>query len=80
MRWRRRLVRFGKKPSTAFSQEDDVGMRWNLQCGWRTSHPLTVRCLWVGIVVDEGLDRVVSAETDSMNQPAFGKSNIGNSL
>ena len=42
----RRLVSLAKKPSTAFSQELDVGVKWNVQRGWRLSHALTLACLW----------------------------------
>jgi hypothetical protein len=36
-----------KKVSTALSHDPDVGVKWNLQRGWRTSHRLTLGCLWV---------------------------------
>jgi hypothetical protein len=29
-----------KKPSTALSQEHDVGVKWKTKRGWRVSHPL----------------------------------------
>ena len=31
----------------ALSHDPDVGVKWNLQRGWRTSHRLTLGCLWV---------------------------------
>ena len=37
-RLRLRLVRMAKKPSTALSQEDEVGVKWKVQRGWRASH------------------------------------------
>ena len=35
-----------KKPSIAFSHEHEVGVKWNTQRGWRTSHLRTFGCLW----------------------------------
>ena len=35
---RRRLVSSAKKPSTALSQDAEVGVKWNVQRGCRTSH------------------------------------------
>lgn len=35
-----------KKPSTALSQELEVGVKWKVQRGWRASHSLTLACLW----------------------------------
>ena len=40
-------VRAEKKVSTALSHDPDVGVKWNLQRGWRSSHCLTLGCLWV---------------------------------
>ena len=37
-RFRRRLVSLAKKPSTALSQEAEVGVKWKVQRGWRASH------------------------------------------
>ena len=45
-RLRRRLVRTAKKPSTALSHDAEVGVKWNVQRGWRASHRRTVGCLW----------------------------------
>lgn len=36
----RRLVSLAKNPSTAFSHEDEVGVKWNVQRGWRPSRLL----------------------------------------
>ena len=44
MRWR---VRAEKNVSTAFSQEPDVGVKWNVQRGCRASQAFTFGCLWV---------------------------------
>jgi hypothetical protein len=41
------LASFAKYPSTAFSQDAEVGVKWNVQRGWRSSHSLTFGCLWV---------------------------------
>ena len=43
----RRRVRAEKKVSTALSQEPEVGVKWNVQRGWRASHSRTLGCLWV---------------------------------
>ena len=46
-RLRRRRVSAEKKPSTALSQEADVGVKWNTHLGWRASQARTLGCLWV---------------------------------
>ena len=43
-RWR---VSLAKKPSTALSQDAEVGVKWNVQRGCRASHCRTFGCLWV---------------------------------
>ena len=43
-RLRRRLVSLAKKPSTALSQEQDVGVKWKTTRGWRVSQALTFGC------------------------------------
>ena len=43
----RRLVSLAKKPSTALSQEAEVGVKWKVQRGWRASQARTLGCLWV---------------------------------
>jgi hypothetical protein len=43
---RPRLVRMAKKPSTALSHEAEVGVKWNVERGWRASHRRTAECLW----------------------------------
>ena len=45
-RFKRRLASLAKKPSTALSQEAEVGVKWNTQRGWRWSHCRTFGCLW----------------------------------
>jgi hypothetical protein len=37
-RFNRRLVSLAKKPSTALSQDAEVGVKWNVQRGCRASH------------------------------------------
>ena len=32
------LCQVAKKPSTALSQEADVGVKWSVHRGWRSSH------------------------------------------
>ena len=44
-RLRRRFESLAKKPSTALSQEQDVGTKWKVQRGWRSSHARTFGCL-----------------------------------
>jgi hypothetical protein len=44
-----------KNVSTAFSHDPDVGVRWNVQRGWR-ERSLHLRMLVGGIVVDDSLD------------------------
>src|ERR1035437_8250813 len=46
-RFNRRFVSLAKKPSTALSQDADVGVKWNVQRGCRASHWRTFGCLWV---------------------------------
>jgi hypothetical protein len=41
-----RRLRVAKKPSTALSQEAEVGVKWNVQRGWRASHFRTSGCLF----------------------------------
>ena len=36
-----------KKFSTALSQEAEVGVKWNVQRGWRVNQASTLGCLWV---------------------------------
>jgi hypothetical protein len=43
----RRRESFAKKPSTALSQDADVGVKWKVHRGWRASHLRTFGCLWV---------------------------------
>src|SRR5262249_51495223 len=46
-RCNRCLVSLAKKPSTALSQEAEVGVKWKVQRGCRRSHWRTFGCLWV---------------------------------
>jgi len=43
----RRFVSLAKKPSTALSQDADVGVKWKVQRGCRANHWRTFGCLWV---------------------------------
>jgi len=45
-RFNRRLVSFAKKPSTAFSHEQDAGVKWKVKRSCRLSHRRTLGCLW----------------------------------
>ena len=46
-RWRRRLKSLAKKPSTALSHEAEVGVKWKVKHGWRSSQARTLGCLWL---------------------------------
>ena len=46
-RLRRRFVSLAKKPSTALSQEAEVGVKWKVQRGCCASHLRTLGCLWL---------------------------------
>ena len=52
-RWRRRLVSLAKKPSTALSQEQEVGVKWKTKRGWRSSHVFDLRVFVRGVVVED---------------------------
>ena len=54
-RLRRRRVSLAKKPSTALSQDAEVGVKWNVHRGCRRAI-LHLRMLVGGIVVDDGVD------------------------
>jgi hypothetical protein len=54
-RLRRRFVSLAKKPSTALSQEADVGVKWKTKRGCFSSHS---RVFVRGIVVDYDMDRL----------------------
>gem|GEM_PF-6926106 len=56
LRLSRRLVSLAKKPSTALSHEDDVGVRWKTNRLWRSSQARAFGCLLV-------VDRPVRAVT-----------------
>jgi hypothetical protein len=46
-RFNRRRATLAKKPSTALSQDAEVGVKWNVQRGCLASHFCTLGCLWV---------------------------------
>jgi hypothetical protein len=52
-RLRRRLVSSVNKPSTALSQDAEVGVKWKTKRGWRASH---IGMLVRGVVVDDSVD------------------------
>jgi hypothetical protein len=75
-RLRRRLVRVAKKPSTALSQEAEVGVKWNIQRGWR--QPFSdLGVLVGGVVVEDRMDGLAGGalaldgveETDELLMP-----------
>jgi hypothetical protein len=41
-----RLVSLAKKPSTALSQEHEVGVKWKVKRWWRSNQARTLGCLW----------------------------------
>jgi hypothetical protein len=45
-RLRRLLVSLAKNPSTAFSHEAEVGVKWKVQRGCRASQARPFGCLW----------------------------------
>jgi len=55
-RLRRRLVSTAKKPSTAFSHEALVGVKWKVTRGWRESPAITSGCLWAAEFSEFGHD------------------------
>ena len=52
----RRLVEVAKKPSTALSQEAEVGVKWNVQRGWRVEPLAHFGMLVGGVVVEDRVD------------------------
>jgi hypothetical protein len=57
-RLRRRLVRIAKKPSTAFSHDAEVGVKWNVQRECRASHRRTVWMVMGYVFVHDRVDRL----------------------
>ena len=45
-RFNLRFVRIAKKPSTALSQDADVGVKWKVRRGCRAIQFRTAGCLW----------------------------------
>ena len=52
----RRLVSLAKKPSTALSQEQEVGVKWKVQRGMAGEPRADLRVLVGGVVVEDGVD------------------------
>ena len=71
-RFRCRVESFAKKPSTALSQEQEVGTKWKIKRSWRPSQARTLAMLVGGVVVEDhmaalagrdiGLDGVEEAD------------------
>ena len=57
-RFSRRLVSLAKKPSTAFSHEDEVGVKWKVQRWWRSSQASDLGVLVGGVVVEHDVDQL----------------------
>ena len=55
-RLRRRLDKSANKPSTALSQEAEVGVKWKTKRGWRASPFQHLGMLVRGVVVEDGVD------------------------
>jgi hypothetical protein len=51
-----------KKPSTAFSQEHAVGVKWKVHRGWRASQGPDLRVLVGGVVVEHGVDQIAGRD------------------
>src|SRR4029077_9169341 len=47
-RFKRRLDSLTKSPSTALSQEHEVGVKWKTKRSCRSSQARTLGCLWAG--------------------------------
>jgi hypothetical protein len=45
-RFSRRFASLAKKPSTALSHEQEVGVKWKVKRGCRSSYCRTFGCLW----------------------------------
>ena len=61
-RFRRRLVRLAKKPSTALSHEAEVGVKWKVQRGWRREPSPHLRVLVGGVVVEDHVDHLAGRD------------------
>ena len=55
-RFRRRFESFAKKPSTALSQELEVGTKWKVKRRWRPSQAPHLGMLVGGVVVEDHMD------------------------
>ena len=61
-RFRRRFESFAKKPSTALSQEQEVGTKWKVKRSWRPSQARTLACLVGGVVVEDHMDALAGRD------------------
>jgi hypothetical protein len=61
-RLRRRLESLAKKPSTALSQEDEVGVKWKVKRGWAIEPFAELRVLMGCIVVEDDVDGLVGGD------------------
>ena len=60
-RFRRRFESFAKKPSTALSQEQEVGTKWKVKRSWRPSQARTLASRLVGgVVVEDHMDALAA--------------------
>ena len=57
-RFKRRLVSLAKKPSTALSQEHEVGVKWKAKRSCRSSQARTFGMLVGGVVVEDDVDHL----------------------
>ena len=51
-----------KKPSTALSQEQEVGVKWNVHLGCLASSGQHLRMFMGGIVVEDGVDHLAGRD------------------
>ena len=58
----RRLVSLAKKPSTALSQEAEVGVKWKVKRGWRSSQAMHLGVLVGGVVVEDDMDQLAGRD------------------
>ena len=65
-RFRRRFESFAKKPSTALSQEQEVGTKWKVKRSWRPSQARTFGMLVGGVVVEDHMDALAGRISASM--------------
>ena len=56
------LESFAKKPSTALSQEQEVGTKWKVKRSWRPSQATHLGMLVGGVVVEDHMDALAGRD------------------